>query len=177
MTLPQRSSLISSQQPESLTALGDEHSQLKFAMLAIMTSMHPMLDQHLESKAFDPEDSAMLDSHDNEEVEGENRQAWLKRVKERDRLCNESSRLTSLLRLFWYMRIVKAPGHRIVIFSFSLKFLAIVRGNSSNISDQMHQIRQFCEPKGQKRCSGKVADPKPPPSRPALLQVVLHLFT
>lgn len=98
---------------------------LKYAVRALMASLHPMLRINDEVDLdYDPENPDA--TPDKEAVIGEAREGWLARVRARGRLIEESSRLQAFLGLYKFLMTTAAPGRKIVVFSQYLRFLDII---------------------------------------------------
>jgi len=115
---------------------GDDAIALKFAVQAQLMAMHPMLAEGIEElkkpdddfvdNAGDQDDFVRTYVAADKETEGgEARDAWLKRVHDREGLLAESNRLCRFLRIYKQLR-TSNPNQKILVFSQYLKFLDII---------------------------------------------------
>ena len=96
------------------------------AVIAMMASLHPMLgdlavSKHRRQKLIR---QGIMDISDIDNFD-EDRDKWLQKVKDRPDIITESGRVTTITRLYSWVR-TKYPDEKIIIFSSSLTFLDIV---------------------------------------------------
>jgi SNF2 family DNA or RNA helicase len=100
------------------------------AITAQMAALHPMLADNAFIKGHLPELEAALDEDPDGEIpedklEGLTRDVWLAAVAARPNIVEESGRLTTIMRLYCWLRMAY-PEEKMVFFSTSLRFLDII---------------------------------------------------
>ncbi|KAG7004568.1 hypothetical protein G7Y79_00024g055180 [Physcia stellaris] len=96
---------------------------LKWAIKALMRSMHPMLDANINTESIESLQHDEVQDIENTIKKAKSHQDWLKRVSERKDLCVESSKLTHFSKVLTWFYQIKASDERIVVFSQYLRFL------------------------------------------------------
>jgi SNF2 family DNA or RNA helicase len=108
----------------------DSGNALSWAVMAQLAAGHPMIisdDKHekIIARGILSRESGYVQVSVQEDLGGAQRDEWLKRVKERPNLVEESGRVAYFIKLFGWLR-EEYPEEKIVVFSAYLKFLDIL---------------------------------------------------
>lgn len=108
----------------------DTANALSFAVMAQLAASHPMIlsatkDGQIRAQGTINRESGEVQISVQEDLGGVQRNEWLKKIKERANLVEESGRVTWFIKLFKWLR-EEYPDEKMVVFSTYLKFLDIL---------------------------------------------------